>query len=110
MLLVMDRPRVSSWQLYEVDPPDVVALAVACGLERLPDDALRVLTTIASKHDRRGRLRELDRLGGEVLALVEAARDPAYDEKRFAELAEGAAERIRLAREQARDPRREPEV
>ncbi len=109
-----DRPTRSSWQSFDVGEVD--AGIVAAAFARSPEDGAKALTVICSKHYRAGRLYELERLGGDAVALAEAARE--RDEalvaavkkaSRVEELSKDLLERIRIAKAQALDPRREPE-
>ncbi len=114
-----DRGTRSSWQVFDVGEVDAGIVANAFSVS--PVEGAKALATICSKYKKAGRIHELERFGGDVVALVEAVRerDAALDvaaratvdaskkTERVEELAKDILERLRLAKMQAQDPRRE---
>lgn len=99
----MTEIRKSSWQIFRVDGVDESCLARSLQLENdvLPEEAQKELARIVSRHRRQARLEEIDKLGGEVVAVLEAFREWSRLPERVQKLADAAMDRIRIAREQA---------
>lgn len=107
-----DRATRSSWQSFDVSEVD--AGIVAAAFARSPEDGAKALTVICSKHYRSGRLLEIERCSGDMLAIAEAAKEKAATraaadraEARLETIVKDSLERMRLAKMQANDPRRE---
>lgn len=104
--------RRSSWQVFDVGEVD--AGIVAAAFARSPEEGAKALATVCSKHYRAGRLLEIERCSGDMLAIAEAAKEKAASrvaadraEARLESIVKDSLERMRLAKQQANDPRRE---
>lgn len=117
-----ERSTRPSNQIFAAADVDAALLARALGIpdDALPEEARKVFDQICSKHHREGRLHDMDRVAGTLLALREALKERGATrlaaeraDARVDQIIVDELKRLKLAKDQAREqaaiPMRDPE-